>query len=52
MEKLKELSRIFGVSLNELLQLEESSPKKTEGAFLFEQPEKTQRNRRNQEKAN
>lgn len=40
MEKLKELSRIFGVSLNELLQLEESSPKKTEGAFLFEQPEK------------
>lgn len=40
LEKLKELSRIFGVSLNELLQLEESSPKKTEGAFLFEQPEK------------
>ena len=40
LEKLKELSRIFGISLNELLQLEESSPKKTEGAFLFEQPEK------------
>ena len=35
LEKLKELSRIFGVSLNELLQLEESSPKKTEGAFLL-----------------
>lgn len=41
LENLKELSRIFGVSLSELLQLEESCQQKPQGHFSVEEEEKS-----------